>query len=278
MKYIPKEIEEEVNVTPVHPLVNFAYLLGTVVGVSIFGYLALGLVSDQITTRISLELEVKIGKHLLPSDFVQKTIKNDPRLPYLTQLVTSLSQANSPESQIPLTVHLLEIEQINAFVTPGGHIFVTTGLLDAVESENELAFVLAHELAHISARDAFKVYGRSTIFLVFISTILGVGGNSQGADIVSTTGSLTHLNYSRKQEQNADYQAMSTIIAYYGHGADSLGFFTKINAEGYGKHTPEYFSTHPLTEKRIDNLKQMAIDNNWQLTGKLTPLPKEFKD
>ncbi len=65
MVYKPQELPEDINVTPVHPLVNFAYLLGTVVVFSVVVYLILGAIATQLVTRISPEMETKIGQQLL---------------------------------------------------------------------------------------------------------------------------------------------------------------------------------------------------------------------
>ncbi len=212
----------------------------------------------------------------VPSRGNSQSFNDDPRLAYVSELVQSLYQRKE-NSDIPIKVHLFDAEEINAAILPGGHILVTTGLLDAVESENELAFVLAHELGHFMARDPLKGLGRSLVFL-FVASVIGIGGgNTSGApDLISVTGELTHLNYSRQQEENADFQAMSTVIQHYGHGADSLQFFEKVKSKDFGNRLSEYFSTHPLTQDRIDRLQQIATTNNWPMTGEITPLPAEF--
>ena len=277
MKYIPREIPEEVNITPIHPLVNLVYLVMTVVGISFLVYFGLGLAADQIAMRISPEVERKIGDKLLPIGLKQVEINDDTRLPHVSDLIQSLNQGKE-NPKLPLTVHLLDSQEINAAIIPGGHIFITKGLLDAVESENELAFILAHELGHFVARDPLKGLGRSLVFL-FVASFVGIGtGNTVGApDIISVTGELTHLNYSRQQEENADFQAISTVIQYYGHGGDSLQFFEKVKSKDFRNRLSEYFSTHPLTQDRIDKLQQIATANNWQMSGEITPLPEEFR-
>ena len=276
MKYIPKEISEEVNVTRIHPLVNLGHLVITVVGICCLVYFGLGLVADQIAIRIDSKTESKIGAKLLPMGLKNQEINDDPRLPYISKLVKSLYRSEE-DATIPLTIHLLDQPEINAAIMPGGHIFITTGLLDAVESENELSFVLAHELGHFVARDPLKALGRSLVFL-FVNTVVGIGtGNTGGtSDIISVTRQLTTLNYSRKQEEKADFHSMSTMIQHYGHGGDSLEFFEKVKSKDFGNRLSEYFSTHPLTQNRIDKLQQIATTNNWQMTGEITPLPEEF--
>ena len=272
MVYKPKELPEDINVTPVHPLVNFAYLLGTVVVFSAVVYLILGAIATRLVARISPEMETKIGRQLLTT---VPTIANEANLKqrqYLQSLLTSLYKPNSRNS-VPLTIHLQENKYANAMIIPGGHIIVTTALLKEARSENELAFVLAHEIGHHVAKDTLKGLGRSLVFLT-VASALGIG--SGNADIVTFTGSITDLHYSRQQESAADIYALSSIIGLYKHGEASLDFFERILAkdrDNRGK-LAVYFSTHPLTQARIDALNRVATEKEWRMTGETTDLPK----
>lgn len=274
MVYKPKELPEEINVTPIHPLVNFAYLLGTVVIFSAVIYLILGAIATQLATRISPEMETKIGRQLLATIPTTATESNLKQRQYLQSLLNSIERSNFDNS-VPLTIHLQESKQANAMIIPGGHIIVTTTLLEEARSENELAFVLAHEIGHHAAKDPLKGLGRSLVFLTVAST-LGVG--SGNADIVTLTGSITDLHYSRQQESTADIYALSKTIDLYGHGAGSLNFFQRIQAKNKNNRGKlfAYFSTHPLTQVRIDNLNQVAQEKGWQMTGETTNLPERI--
>lgn len=276
MVYKPKEIPEDVNVTPVHPLVNFAYLLGTVLVFSTVIYLGLGAIATQLAIRISPEMEAKIGQHLV-ADLAEKAKKVDSKQQqYLDNLLADLEQSDSP-NYTPLTIYVQKSEISNAVIFPGGHIFITTTLLAEAESENELAFILAHELAHHVTRDHLKGLGRSLVFLT-IASVLGLG--SGDVNVVGITGSLTNLHYSRQQETAADIYALKAIVDYYGHGDASLDFFNRIQHDEKDSrgHLSSYFSTHPLTQKRIDYLYQVAQQKGWKMKGEITELPdKIFK-
>lgn len=273
MVYKPKEMPEEINVTPVHPLVNFAHLLGTVVVVSALVYFVLGAIATQLVTRISPKLETKIGQQILSTIPTTSTKANLQQRQYLQGILSSVSDSNL--RPVPLTIHIQKSQLANAVIIPGGHIIVTTALLEEAESENELAFVLAHELGHHVAKDPLKGLGRSLVLITVAST-LGMGGVS--GDIVGLTGSVTHLHYSRQQESAADLYALSAIVDLYGHGEASLDFFKRIQTkkrDSRGKLSA-YLSTHPLTQARIDYLHQIAHQKEWQMTGKETDLPKWF--
>ena len=273
MVYKPKEIPEGVNVTPIHPLVNFAYLLGTVLIVSTLIYLGLGAIATQLAIRISPEMEAKIGQHLV-SDIKQKVEKVKPKQQqYLDNLLSSLEKPDS--NYPPLNIYVQKSKVPNAVIFPGGHILITTTLLAEAESENELAFILAHELGHHVARDHLKGLGRSLVFLT-IASALGIG--SGDVNVVGITGSLTNLHYSRQQESAADLYALKAIVNYYGHGGASLDFFNRIqkNKRDSRGQLSSYFSTHPLTQKRIDYLHQIAKQRGWKMKGKITNLPDKM--
>ena len=276
--YQPKEIPEEVNVTKVNPLVNLGYLLGTV---AVFGtavYLSLGAVATQLAVKMSPEMEHKIGLEMLENsnfadeeDLSARQIKQQD---YLQQLLVSLN-GGTTSRDIPLKVYLWEQAQPNAFVFPGGQIVVTTGLVEAAESENEIAFVLAHELAHHVERDGLKGMGRSLV-LLFVSTAIGIG--SGNGDFVISAANLGDLHYSREQEALADRYALAAVVDYYGHGSASLDFFQKILDKKRDRRSKmdSYFSTHPLTEARINDLNKMAAEKGWLMEGELTELPSIF--
>ena len=116
MKYTPKEITEEVNVTKVHPLVNFAYLLGTVIGFTLIVYFGLGIAANILVPRISNKTEKQIGDLLAPLVTAQlraKEIEDDKRIGYIEDLVESLG-GEEINGDIPLTIHLIDSKVQNA--------------------------------------------------------------------------------------------------------------------------------------------------------------------
>ncbi len=287
MKFVPKEITEEVNVTPVHPLVNLAYLLGTVTLVGIAIYVGLGLIAGQLVKRIGPEMEEKIGASLVNSLFdspsIERVDADDRRLDYLQDLTISL-QDNLSQTGIaavdypPVKISILDMPEENAMVTAGSYLIVTEGLLSNVESENELAFVLAHELGHLHNRDPLNALGRSLVLLT-VSGLLGVGQGPTSA-LVPNVLNLAEQGHSRTQESAADEYAIALMMARYPHGGHSLDFFRRIEEKeldlGVFNRVAEWQHTHPLTGDRIERLEDIAQANDWPLTGTPTPLPEHI--
>lgn len=277
-KYVePKNIPEG-NVTSHNPLINFAYLLGTVVLVCVFIFIALGFVADWLAVRISPETENKMGDMLYHTLSVEQEIDEDKRIQYLDNLLNSLSDPTETP-RLPLKIHLIDSDIVNAAIMVGGHVFIHTALLEEVASENELAFVLMHELGHFQNYDPSKSLGRSLVFIM-LSMALGIGTSQSGGlpGIVPMTEKLTSLSYSRKQEKRADFYGLSQTVSYYGHGGHCLDFFERLkDGEGKTEHwakVSSYFSSHPHSKERINYLKQEATEKGWDMLGEATPLPQ----
>jgi beta-barrel assembly-enhancing protease len=279
-KYKKPKKTPEGNVSDHHPLTNFAYLLGTVLLATVLLFFVLGWVAQWVATQISPETENQIGEMLLPMVlYEEEEIEDDKRIQYLNGLLDSLPKSDE-NLRLPLKLHLVDSEVINAAITVGGHVFIHTALLKEIKSENELAFILAHELGHFQAYDPLKSLGRSLVFIVGLMAV-GFGTSETGGtpDIISWTGNLTQLSYSRNQEQSADLYALYRIIERYGHGGHSLDFFKRLNNKEKEENRlqlrlSEYFSTHPLSQDRINYLKKIAEEKGWYMEGELTPLPK----
>ncbi|MBE9070622.1 M48 family metallopeptidase [Leptolyngbya cf. ectocarpi LEGE 11479] len=277
MKYTPREIVHEVNITPVHPLVNFGYLIGTVVAAGVAIYASLGVIGAQIAARIGPETEAKIGEVLFERLFVgTSVIEEGAQYDYTRSLAESLL-SDDLKQRPKLQVHILDEPIPNAMVIPGGHVFVTTGLLADIETENELAFVLAHELGHFDNRDTLRGLGRSLVFLS-LHSLLGLSG-VQLPPMLTGSVNLADLHYSRDQEQRADVYAFEIMYERYGHVDHALDFFERLNEQeldlGVADRLLEWQSTHPLTESRIDYLEALATERGWALEGEATALPNQ---
>lgn len=142
---------------------------------------------------------------------------------------------------------------INAFAAPGGYIYVFTGLIKFLESEDELAGVLAHEIAHADRRHSTqqltKVYGIS----VLLEVALGQNQNML-SDIAAT---LVMLKFSRDDEAESDEYSVRYLCPTDYNAAGSAGFFIKMQ-QGGGGSPPEFLSSHPSPVNRIENIQTRA--------------------
>lgn len=134
----------------------------------------------------------------------------------------------------------------NAFCTPGGYIYVYTGLMKYLDSEEQLAGVLAHEIGHAdrrhSTRQMTKLYG--------VQTLIGILAGEREM-LKQVTGSIIGLKFSRDHETEADKASVTYLCPTEYDAAGGAKFFEKIEAEGGGS-VPEFLSTHPSPANRIE--------------------------
>lgn len=170
MKYTARHPHTNVKVTPGSPLKEFAVLADGLLVLIAGNYLLLGLAVNWLAPRISPELENKMAAPFLSS--LDKIASDEPEECYLQTLVDTL-QMRCAHLPYHFRVHLQKSSAINAMALPGGHIVVFSGLLDKVSSENELTFVLAHEMGHYAHRDHLRGLGRGLALMALSALLLG---------------------------------------------------------------------------------------------------------
>lgn len=195
------------------------------------------------------------------------TVQDDPRQHYLQELAEQLAQAGGLDPALSVTAHYRPDRAINAFATLGGHVFIQQGVLDKVTSEQGLAFVLAHEIAHIQERHPARAAARELSFQLLLTLVLG---RSDLGHLVGVGGQLAMLDYSREQEYAADAWALHAVYNHYGHvqGADEL--FRHLQPQ-HG--IPEWMVSHPETARRLIRLEAIAETHQMSREGELLPLP-----
>ncbi len=270
MKFTARQPGTNVNVSPTHPLKEFAVLAGGLLAIAVGVYLALGLAVDLIVPRLSMELEKKLA-----GAFIGRIAEADEVADATRSLQTLVDRLQARCAPLPytITVHVQQADAVNAAALPGGHMVVFTGLLAEMRSENELAFVLAHELGHYAHRDHLRGLGRALV-LMTASTIL-LGADNSVNSMIGQGMVLTELSFSRKQETWPNEFALETLFCHYGHVADAASFFSKIPKDGDPGRFGHYFASHPENRRRIAHLKGLAQERGYP-TGAPLPLPADL--
>lgn len=268
MKYTPRLPKSNVNVTPTSPLREFFVLILSLLGIVIAIYILLGFAVDLIVPRISTDLETKMSELFIRS-IDSEDIDSEWR-DYVQSLVEDL-QKRCTEVSYPFKVHVRKSPSVNALALPGGHIIVFTGLLNKVTSENELAFVFAHELGHYANRDHLRGVGRAFVFIT-ISTVL-FGTDSNISQILAHALNITELSFSRKQESRADEFALDILNCAYGSVAGATDFFKRIPKEQDPGKSGHYFASHPENFQRIADLNKIIQQKGFKPARKKA-LPK----
>ena len=266
MKFIPRKPRDDVNVSPEHPLVEATTLvvgLGLIFAVVLVALLFL---VDLLLWFVPPEKEIRMFDAWLPEDIATVAI-DDPRLETLEELLARLSR-HWPDSKYPFRVEIDESDEANAMAYPGGLIVVTAGLIERAESENELAFILGHELGHFRNRDHIRGLGRGAVLLILFTAI---SSSDNSAAMGSSIANLTLSGFSRSQEARADRFGLYLVHAEYGHVAEAWRFFDRLD-DGHAGLLQSYLSTHPPPGNRIERLTEYAAENGWSTSGNVTPL------
>jgi predicted Zn-dependent protease len=231
---------------------------------------------------ISNQHEYDLGRTWLMQFRRQAPTVNDPLLTdYLEHLLYQLA-ANSELVDRRLDLVVVDNPTMNAFAVPGGVVGVHNGLFKFAENEDQLASVLAHELAHLSQRHfARRVEQQQAAYLPTMAGLLAglvlaatAGGGAGVAAITATQAAAlqSQLNYSRLNEQEADRIGMATMVRT-GMSPDAVGdMFERMQyGSRYSRgNIPEFLLTHPITSSRIAdargraaNLPPMKLNDNF---------------
>ena len=200
-------------------------------------------------SNISDEQEVEIGKQINQRLLNQqyRLYKNSQVQRYVDNLGQKLV-SNSNSRDIPYTFQVVVSDAVNAFATPGGFIYVTTGLLKEADNEAQLASVIAHEIAHINERHSIKALKQAVL----------ARGIAETAGVSTST--LAQIGYqlaidlpkSRQYEYDADRLGLE-ILQQAGYPPMAFVNFLK---QLEGGSQPEFLRTHPTNANRIEALAQ----------------------
>ena len=288
------KIPEGINVPKEHPLKDFFLMLSGIGIALVLAIMLLSIFAEQLVHFIPFEVEQKLAQNLgqwqpdtdapgaksdaatpgndataLPQLKSDKRAYNTRVQTYLQQLSNQLQEHNT--DPLPVTLHYIDSEMVNAFATLGGHIFVTRGLLAILPDENSLAMVLAHEVAHVQHRDPIVALGRGLTLGLALMSITGNGDGALAQQLLGEVNLLVGLSFSRDAETTADAAALESLLQHYGHVASADQLFQYLQ-QHQGDELIEWFSTHPLHDQRIAMVEQFAAEHRSNQID-TTPLP-----
>lgn len=228
-------------------------------------------VMDEIT--VGRLMAAKLAGHLGYDD-------SDPSLITYLNLVGSAvaTQGNRPE--IVFHFGILKSQEINAFATPGGYIFLTRPLLNELKSESELAGVLGHEIAHVTEKHMYKEIApkRTVSTGEMITRILSRGGSDLGFSLGKIVNSgleiLLETGLGEEKEISAD-QAGSLLAYSVGYDPQALLNFL-IRLENHSS-TVKLSKTHPPFPKRLQDLRSFLLKNGFILNSFLEPPERQSR-
>ena len=229
----------------------------------------MGSPADAILTK---SVESQIGRAIMRDIRRSGMVVEDPQITEYINEIGHRIAAQTNDGDHDFTFFVVDDPQVNAFALPGGYIGIHTGLIEASRNEDELAGVLAHEIAHVTQRHiARAVHANSrqsilTTALMLGAIILGAAGGSgdvlQGAMAVAQgTAAQQRINFTRHNEYEADRIGIGALAdaGFDPHGmASFFEVMTRLQPGTPDRRLPEFLRTHPVTTARIAEARNRA--------------------
>jgi predicted Zn-dependent protease len=208
---------------------------------------------------INEKQEIDIGKNITDDILKQKKIITDKSLnDFVSKIGNKIAKAGD-RPEIKYNFYILDEKEVNAFALPGGYIFVNKGLIDKM-NEDELAFVLGHELGHVAARHSLKRLQSALGINLLLSVALGgsdYGAARQAAQIIYSIG---ESGYSRQDELLADSLGTKYIYRAGYNPYAGISAMQKLKSEGSEGNVPSFLRSHPVATERIKNIEKKIAE------------------
>ena len=234
------------------------------IGFSVFSYYMKSSVNpvtgEKQHVSLTPEQEVAMGLQSAPEMAAQFGGEyNDPKVQAAikkigAKLVNSTQAAKSPYK---FDFHVLaDPETINAFALPGGQIFITVGLLKRLETEDQIAGVLGHEIGHVINRHSAEHMAKQGLFNGIVQGVTIGAGDMTTSQIAGMVSNMVNLKYGRNDELESDKYGLH-YMAESGYKPNAMIKVMEILKEaGGGNRQSEFMSSHPYPENRIAKIQE----------------------
>jgi len=247
-----------------------------------------GILPDQ-SHGITYKEEEELSREFLSVVASRFTIIKDPIIEgYVNEIGNRILQ-NVPKQLFKYHFYVIKEDVFNAFATPAGHIFINSGLIEAVKNEEELAGIIGHEIAHVVCRhisqniDRAPKIGLATLAGIAAGIFLGVAGAGDVGSAVAigsmAAGQSATLAYSREDELQADQLGLTYLYDTGYSGEGLLSSLKTIRSKQWfgSEQVPNYLMTHPASEDRMANIDLWLESNRIPEEKKYKPDREAFQ-
>lgn len=217
---------------------------------------------------VTVEQEEELAEYISKSISVQFDEVHNAYVDSCILIITQRLENAIDSTPYEYTFHVIENEQVNAFATLGGHVYIHTGLINELESAEELAAVLAHEMGHIERRHVVNKLVKE----IGITLLFSVLSGNDPVLISEIMESLLSSAFDRRQESEADNYGLKLLEKAHVQPLAMAHAFRKLKNQSVGNYIPEVVSTHPNINARIqasinyatsENFTSEVFDINW---------------
>lgn len=222
-------------------------------------FVLLPVTASIIVGRIPVSTEIAMGER-----FYTSFVGNAKVDVSATKALNNFASNIDFETIYPLKFTVVENKEVNAFALPGGNVVVFSGILDKIQSPEELAALLAHEVTHIKERHSLRGLTRNLAGSLLISFVFNDAG-SLGNVLINRADDIYQLGFSRSMEKEADLEGLQ-VMAH--NRIDNQGMIRlmqhlqTLEKENNVSTLSSYFNSHPMTKARINYIKENCTYNN----------------
>jgi Zn-dependent protease with chaperone function len=258
-----------------HPLRELAWLLAASLAALAVLVLATGLVARWLAPKLPFEHELALAERLFDEAPAADAATRERRAALQT-LADRVAATMALPPGMRVVVSDEPSELINAYATVGGRIRIFHGLLRQLDSEEALAALLAHEIAHVKHRHVAAGMGHGLAVVLVMAVVTPEGAAQAAQGLLGGAAQLGLLGYSREAERQADAEALAASLALYGHGGGLARLFAVLPQADAPAGTA-WLRSHPDTAERLALLQAAAAERGATLAGPATPLPKALQ-
>jgi beta-barrel assembly-enhancing protease len=208
---------------------------------------------DFVLKRIPVSVDKEVGKMFEGQFLASKEVVAENEATRAVKLIVDKLVAASPDKRFEFKVSVQRNKEVNAFAAPGGLIVVYTGLIAEAGSADEVAGVLAHEMAHATNRHSMRQMLYAGGLLPLAGMLIG---QPDAAALFQSLGQLSELKFSRTQEEDADRTGFDTLVAAGISTEGMARFFDRLAAVSGAP--PSFLSTHPSSVDRAAAIRARA--------------------
>lgn len=237
--------------------------LALVVLIPLMALLGLFLAKDwlvgKVAQQVPVEWEKKLGETMFQQLSAGQLVEDDEIQKDFDKISNRLIKGIGSK-RYEFKFHIIKDDSLNAFALPGGTMAIHTGLLLKANSAEEVAGVMAHELAHVTERHGVSNLIEAAGLYLLVTALFG-DATGLLAVVANNAPALLQMKFSRDHEREADIRGFEFLLAAKINPKGMVTFFEKmhIHQEEKGANKiPDFLSTHPATKERIHNLEQLA--------------------
>jgi beta-barrel assembly-enhancing protease len=265
---------EGINSSSEHPLKEFAWIVAASVVTLLMVVALVGWGARWLSPMLPFSAETRLAERLLDGPEEPADARRSLALQVVADRVAA--RMDLPPG-MGLVLRFEDSDVVNAYATLGGRIRVHGALLAKLRSEDELAALLAHEIAHVKNRHVAANAGRGVALALLLGLVSADAGAAAAQSMLGQAVGVAMLGYSRAQESEADEAALQAVVALYGHAGGVITLFERLGESEAAQATPpQVLATHPLTSERLQALRSQVQARGWAMSGPPNALPADL--